>query len=184
MAAALGAAAGRVVVCEYDRLHAVLAYEFERVTTQVRLVSAGADELGEDVSVFCEDETGLHETRPSLPLEGEWCLPASVISSDRYVTRHGASAFSMPRGSDREAGWGPCVTASDRRGHQIRGDGVVHIDAIQEPARQADKQLTPDTGASWPRDASVAGLVPAAVLALMGSWWRRVAAQATFPFGT
>jgi hypothetical protein len=60
--------------CEYERLHAVLAYEFERVTTHVRLVGAGADGLGEDVSVFREDGTTLHETRPSLPLEGEWTL--------------------------------------------------------------------------------------------------------------
>ena len=60
--------------CEYDRLHAVLAYEFERVTTQVRLVGAGADGLGEDVSVFREEGTALHETRPSLPLVGEWTL--------------------------------------------------------------------------------------------------------------
>jgi L-alanine-DL-glutamate epimerase-like enolase superfamily enzyme len=60
--------------CEYDRLHAVLAYEFERVTTHVRLVGAGADGLGEDVSVFREDGTALHETRPALPLEGEWTL--------------------------------------------------------------------------------------------------------------
>jgi hypothetical protein len=59
---------------EYERLHAVLAYEFERITTQVRLVGAGADGLGEDVSVFREDGTALHETRPSLPLEGEWTL--------------------------------------------------------------------------------------------------------------
>ena len=60
--------------CEYDRLHATLAYEFERITTHVRLVGAGADGLGEDVSVFREDGTALHETRPSLPLEGEWTL--------------------------------------------------------------------------------------------------------------
>src|SRR5215207_3802403 len=63
-----------VEACEYDRLHAVLAYEFERITTHVRLVGAGADGLGEDVSVFREDGTALHETRPSLPLEGEWKL--------------------------------------------------------------------------------------------------------------
>ncbi|MGZ6576013.1 MAG: hypothetical protein ACXVHJ_34030, partial [Solirubrobacteraceae bacterium] len=63
-----------VEACEYDRLHAVLAYEFERITTHVRLVGAGADGLGEDVSVFREDGTALHETRPSLPLEGEWTL--------------------------------------------------------------------------------------------------------------
>jgi L-alanine-DL-glutamate epimerase-like enolase superfamily enzyme len=60
--------------CEYDRLHAVMAYEFDRVTTQVRLFGAGADGLGEDVSVFREEATALHETRPSLPLEGAWTL--------------------------------------------------------------------------------------------------------------
>ena len=60
--------------CHYERLHAVLAYEFERITTHVRLVGAGRDGLGEDVSVFREDGTALHETRPALPLEGEWTL--------------------------------------------------------------------------------------------------------------
>ena len=59
---------------EYERLHAVLGYEFERITTHVRLVGAGVDGLGEDVSVFREDGTALHETRPALPLEGEWTL--------------------------------------------------------------------------------------------------------------
>ena len=42
----------------------------------MRLVGAGADGLGEDVSVFRGDGTALHETRPSLPLEGEWTLAA------------------------------------------------------------------------------------------------------------
>jgi hypothetical protein len=60
--------------CEYDRLHSVLAFDFERVTTQVRLVGGGVDGLGEDVSVFEEDGTTLHETQPSLPLAGEWTL--------------------------------------------------------------------------------------------------------------
>jgi hypothetical protein len=63
-----------IEACEYDRLHAVLAYEFERITTHVRLVGAGVDGLGEDVSVFREDGTALHETRPPLALEGEWTL--------------------------------------------------------------------------------------------------------------
>jgi L-alanine-DL-glutamate epimerase-like enolase superfamily enzyme len=62
--------------CEYERLHAVLANEFERITTHVRLVGAGGDGLGEDVSVYREDGTALHETRPALPLEGEWTLAA------------------------------------------------------------------------------------------------------------
>ena len=60
--------------CEYERLHCVLAHEFERITTQVRLVGAGVDGLGEDVSVFREDGTTLHEARPPLPLAGEWTL--------------------------------------------------------------------------------------------------------------
>jgi L-alanine-DL-glutamate epimerase-like enolase superfamily enzyme len=63
-----------IEACEYERLHAVLAYEFERFTTHVRLVGAGFDGLGEDVSAFREDGTALHETRPALPLEGEWTL--------------------------------------------------------------------------------------------------------------
>src|SRR4051812_17840417 len=63
-----------IEACEYDRLHAVLAHEFQRVTTHVRLVGAGADGLGEDVSVHVEDGSSLHETRPSLALEGEWTL--------------------------------------------------------------------------------------------------------------
>ncbi len=63
-----------IEACEYDRLHAVHADEFERVTTHVRLAGAGVDGLGEDVSVFREDGTALHETRPGLPLQGEWSL--------------------------------------------------------------------------------------------------------------
>ncbi len=63
-----------IEACDYDRLHAVLAYEFERITTQVRLVGDGADGLGEDVSVFREDGTALHEAGRPLPLEGEWTL--------------------------------------------------------------------------------------------------------------
>jgi hypothetical protein len=59
-----------IAACEYERLHAVLAHEFQRVTTHLRLVGAGADGLGEDVSVHVEDGSSLHETRPALPLAG------------------------------------------------------------------------------------------------------------------
>jgi hypothetical protein len=59
---------------EYERLHAVLAYEFARVTTHVRLVGGGEEGLGEDISAFREDGTTLHETRPAPPLAGEWTL--------------------------------------------------------------------------------------------------------------
>jgi len=63
-----------IEACEYERLHCVLAQEFERITTHVRLVGGGVDGLGEDVSVFHEDGTTLHETRPALPLAGAWTL--------------------------------------------------------------------------------------------------------------
>jgi hypothetical protein len=65
-----------VEACEYERLHAVLAYDFERVTTHVQLVGAGAVGLGEDVSVHVEDGSSLHETQSALPLAGEWTLAA------------------------------------------------------------------------------------------------------------
>jgi hypothetical protein len=60
--------------CEYDRLHGILAHEFERVTTHLRLVGAGAEGLGEDISVHLEDGSSLHERQPALPLQGEWTL--------------------------------------------------------------------------------------------------------------
>jgi hypothetical protein len=60
--------------CEYERLNAVLAHEFERVTTHVRLAGAGAEGIGEDISTHVEDGTSLHETQPALPLAGEWTL--------------------------------------------------------------------------------------------------------------
>jgi hypothetical protein len=63
-----------IEACAYERLHAVLSYEFERITTHVRLAGAGVDGLGEDVSVFREDGTALHERRPALALEGDWTL--------------------------------------------------------------------------------------------------------------
>jgi hypothetical protein len=60
--------------CDYERLHAVLAHEFERVTTHVRLIGGGTDGLGEDVSVHVEDGTSLHEAQPALALQGQWTL--------------------------------------------------------------------------------------------------------------
>jgi hypothetical protein len=62
--------------CAFERLHAVLAHDFERVTTHVRLAGAGAEGLGEDVSIHVEDGGSLHERQPALPLTGEWTLAA------------------------------------------------------------------------------------------------------------
>jgi hypothetical protein len=63
-----------IEACDYDRLHAVQARDFDRVTTHVRLLGAGVDGLGEDVSPFREDGTALHDTRPGLALAGDWTL--------------------------------------------------------------------------------------------------------------
>lgn len=41
--------------CAYEHLHATLAHELDRVTTHVRLIGAGTDGPGEDVSVHVED---------------------------------------------------------------------------------------------------------------------------------
>ena len=60
--------------CTFERLHAVQAQDFQRVTTHVRLTGGGTDGLGEDVSIHVEDGTSLHETRPDLPLAGEWTI--------------------------------------------------------------------------------------------------------------
>jgi L-alanine-DL-glutamate epimerase-like enolase superfamily enzyme len=59
--------------CDFERLHAD-ARGFQRVTTHVRLLGAGEEGLGEDVSVFEEDGSTLHERRPELPLAGEWTV--------------------------------------------------------------------------------------------------------------
>jgi len=63
-----------IEACEFERLNATLTHDFERITTQVRLIGAGADGLGEDVSVHEEDGNSLHEARPELPITGEWTL--------------------------------------------------------------------------------------------------------------
>jgi hypothetical protein len=59
---------------EFERLSARLAYGFERVTTRIRLLGAGKDGLGEDVSPYEDESVTLHATRPVLPLTGEWTL--------------------------------------------------------------------------------------------------------------
>jgi hypothetical protein len=59
---------------EFDRLSTTMAYGFERVTTRVRLLGAGIEGAGEDVSPYEAEDDTLHVTRPELPLAGEWTL--------------------------------------------------------------------------------------------------------------
>ena len=60
--------------CAFERLHTMQAHGFQRVTTHVRLAGGGTEGVGEDVSTHVENGTSLHETRPDLPLQGEWTL--------------------------------------------------------------------------------------------------------------
>ncbi len=85
--------------CEYDRLQAVLAHGFNRVTTHVRLIGGGADGLGEDVSLEEEDGTSLHEVRPALGLDGEWTLASF---SDHLAT---LDLFVEPPGWEAARRW-------------------------------------------------------------------------------
>jgi L-alanine-DL-glutamate epimerase-like enolase superfamily enzyme len=59
---------------ELDRLHATLAHGFERVTTRIRLLGAGAEGASEDVSPFEGEDDTLHVMGPVLPLAGRWTL--------------------------------------------------------------------------------------------------------------
>jgi hypothetical protein len=61
---------------EVERLSARLSYGFERVTTRIRLLGAGTDGLGEDVTPFEGEDDSLHVAGPVLPLAGEWTLGA------------------------------------------------------------------------------------------------------------
>src|SRR4051794_19400801 len=60
--------------CDFERLHTEQAHGFQRITTHVHLAGGGAEGLGEDVSTHVENGTSLHETRPDLPLQGEWTV--------------------------------------------------------------------------------------------------------------
>jgi L-alanine-DL-glutamate epimerase-like enolase superfamily enzyme len=61
--------------CEVERLEADRSFGSDRVTTQIRLLGAGTDGLGEDISPAPGDEhDALHVAGPLLSLAGEWTL--------------------------------------------------------------------------------------------------------------
>jgi L-alanine-DL-glutamate epimerase-like enolase superfamily enzyme len=59
---------------ELERLSAMVSNDFERVTTQVRLIGGGTDGLGEDVSPYEDEANTLHVLGAVVPLAGEWTL--------------------------------------------------------------------------------------------------------------
>jgi hypothetical protein len=64
----------RIEAYALDRLSTKLAYDFERVTTRIRLQGGGEEGLGEDVSPMGAEDNTLHVMGPVLPLAGEWTL--------------------------------------------------------------------------------------------------------------
>jgi L-alanine-DL-glutamate epimerase-like enolase superfamily enzyme len=60
----------------YERLSAMAANDFQRITTVVHLAGGGEEGLGEDVSVFRDEANSLHVLEPDLGLAGEWTLGA------------------------------------------------------------------------------------------------------------
>ncbi len=58
----------------FDPLQATVSSEFERSSTVIRLMGAGEEGLGEDVTYDALDHEILQAAGPSLPLEGEWTL--------------------------------------------------------------------------------------------------------------
>ena len=59
---------------EFERLSAIVASDWERVTTKVHLRGGGAEGIGEDVSPFEDEADTLHAAAATLPLAGDWTL--------------------------------------------------------------------------------------------------------------
>lgn len=72
----------------FDRQAATLSHSFERITTLVRLVGAGAEGQGEDVSLHETDAHSLHVLDPDFGLAGSWTLESfcdHVVSVDQFA---------------------------------------------------------------------------------------------------
>jgi hypothetical protein len=57
----------------YERRSAMVASDFERITTVIHLQGAGEEGLGEDVSIYKDESGALHTRDPeAVPVAGEW----------------------------------------------------------------------------------------------------------------
>jgi hypothetical protein len=104
--------------CEYDRLHATFAYEFERVTAQVPLVGAGTDGFGEVISTRrARAVAGASGVGRSAALRN-WAFESAAL--DLALRRAGHSLHDVlgltpPAGAVRRLAW-PQQDAFDRTG--------------------------------------------------------------------
>ena len=72
----------------FERQAATFAYGFERITTLVRLLGAGAEGQGEDVSLHETDAQSLHVLDPDLGLVGSWTLESfcdHIVTVDQFA---------------------------------------------------------------------------------------------------
>jgi hypothetical protein len=59
----------------YERRSAMASADFERITTIMHVAGAGEEGLGEDVSIYKDEDTALHTLgSDAVPLTGEWTL--------------------------------------------------------------------------------------------------------------
>ncbi len=155
--------------CEYDRLHDVLAHEFQRVTTHVRLIGAGATGLGEDISVHVEDGSSLRETQPTLPLEGESPLAGLCDHPARWScgpSRRSGKGSALPQvcarvgGARPHAAPGPAARCTSPRGRTAPVRFVNSLGLGERPsiehvrrrlARSPGVRFKLDAEATWSR---------------------------------
>ncbi len=57
-----------------EPLQALVSSEFERKSTVIRLIGAGHEGLGEDVTYDAVDHEVLQAAGPNLQLQGEWTI--------------------------------------------------------------------------------------------------------------
>jgi L-alanine-DL-glutamate epimerase-like enolase superfamily enzyme len=85
---------------ELEGLSATMANGMVRLTIQIRLLGAGHDGLGEDVSPFPDDPDALRNAPASLPLAGEWTLGSfcdHLATLDQWPTPPGWEAARLYR---------------------------------------------------------------------------------------
>jgi hypothetical protein len=139
-----------IEACEYERLHATLAYEIDRVTTHVRLVGAGTDGSAKTSRSTSRTAPRCTRRRSRCRSRASGRLPTSAITSRRStrgrsrrrgtepLRRRLARSPDVRFKLDAEATWGPAlveevaatsaVDTIDFKGHY--GFGVQDPEAL------------------------------------------------------
>ena len=126
--------------CQYDRLHAVLASDFTRVTTHVRLIGAGADGLGEDLA-----DGGRHlAARGAARAGARGRVDAGELlrsSRDPRPVREAAGVEGPCAGAARAFQSAALDLAADERSRPARGAGAGHRLRLDRDRHQRCNQV-------------------------------------------